>query len=90
MNIFEAIDGMAFSKRMHANENLEAESTWQPYMVNRWLSMLHPSAATIVNETVNKYHQVFHNKQDYYQFMMQVLPQYRKQKIHYIKKTQVD
>ena len=90
MNIFEAIDGMAFSKKMHATENMEAESSWQPYMVNRWLSMLDASAATIINETVNKYHQVFSNKQDYYQFMVHVLPHYRKQRIHYIKKTQVD
>lgn len=90
MNIFEAIDAVAFSKKSQATENMEAESNWQPYMLNRWLSMLDGSAATIVNETVNKWHQVFSNKQDYLKFMTQVMPQYRKQRIHYIKKAQVD
>lgn len=90
MNIFDAIDTIAFSKKTVPPDSVDMQSTWQPYMVNRWLSMLDGSAATIINATVNKYHQVFANKQDYLQFMTQVMPRYRKQKIQYIKKMQVD
>ena len=78
---------MAFSKKLDLLDAMEAESACQPYMLNRWLSMLNPGAAQLVNETANKYHAMFADKAAYYKFMTSILPHYKKQKIHYIKKS---
>jgi len=88
VNIFDVIDGIAFSKKPQLLDNVESESQVQPYMVNRWLSMLDPAAAIIINGTANKYHGILTDKKMYYKFMTAVLPQYRKQRIHYIKKPE--
>ena len=77
---------MAFGKKPDLVNSMEAEQSIQPYIVNRWLSMLDPSAAIIVNETANKFHHIFSDKKMYYKFMTAVLPQYRRQRIQYIKK----
>jgi hypothetical protein len=86
VNIFDIINGIAFQKKSELLDNIEAEGAIQPFLVNRWLSMLDPSAAIIVNETVNKFHSVFGDKASYYKFLVNVLPQYKRQRIQYIKK----
>lgn len=84
MNIFDIIDGIAFSKKQ-ATTQAEDEKSYQPFLVNRWLSMLDGNAAKIVNETMNRYGQVF-NTEEQYNFLLNVLPRYKKQRINYIKK----
>lgn len=88
MNIFDIIDGIAFSKKPHTSQ-VEDEKSYQPFLVNRWLSMLDGSAARIVNETLNRYGHVF-NTEEQYNFLSNVLPKYRKQRINYIKKPSKD
>ena len=85
MNIFDIIDGIAFSKKPDLL-NADAETKYYPYMVNRWLSMLDPGAAKIINDTVNKNYKVFEQNEDYYKFLVNVLPRYKRQRISYIKK----
>ena len=87
MTIFDIIDGIAFSKKKKLLENIGEENAFQLFMVNRWLSMLDPGAAKIVNVTLNRYGHIFQSNQDKYNFLVNVLPQYRKQKIQYIKKA---
>jgi len=88
LNIFDIINDVAFSKKARPNFNLEEEKTIQPYLLNRWLSMLDSSAALIVNETLNKYGRNF-NSYDSYKFLLNVLPKYKFKKIEYIKKPKV-
>ena len=87
MNIFDIIDGIAFSKKQNLLEQ-DIELKYSPYMVNRWLSMLDPSAAKIINETLNKTYNVFSQPLDSYKFLVNVLPKYKRQKIQYIKKIE--
>lgn len=87
MNIFDILDGVAFSKKKDLFNSLENEKEYQPYLVNRWLSMLDPSAAKIINDTVNRYGKVFERPVDQYHFLLNILPKYRKQRIYYIKKN---
>lgn len=84
MNIFDIIDGIAFSKKQTTTQ-AEDEKSYQPFLVNRWLSMLDGNAAKIVNETMNRYGQVF-NTEEQYNFLLNVLPRYKKQRINYIKR----
>lgn len=88
MNIFDIIDGVAFSKN-ELTSQAEDEKVYQPFLVNRWLSMLDGNAAKIVNETLNRYGHVF-NTEEQYKFLLNVLPRYRKQRINYIKKPSKD
>lgn len=86
MNIFDIIDGIAFSKKKELLQQ-DIELKYTPFMVNRWLSMLDSNAAKIINETVNKTYTVFNNPTDHYKFLLEVLSKYRKQRISYIKKN---
>ena len=85
MNIFDIIDGIAFTKKQNPFANFEEEKEYQPFLVNRWLSMLDPAAARIVNDTLNRFGKTLDNA-DQYRFLTNVLPKYRKQRIQYIKK----
>jgi len=85
LNIFDIIDGIAFSKKSDLLDNIETEKQYSPFLTNRWLSMLDPSAARIINDTVNRYYNVFDNKTTY-KFLEAILPEYRRQRINYIKK----
>ena len=85
MTIFDIIDGVAFSKKQSPFANFEEEKEYQPFLVNRWLSMLDPAAAHIINDTLNRFGKILDNA-DQYKFLVNVLPKYRKQRIQYIKK----
>lgn len=89
MNIFDIIDSIAFSKKQDLNQQAEDEKIYQPYLVNRWLSMLDGNAAKIINDTVNRYGHVF-SSAEHHRFLSNVLPKYRKQRIQYIKKPSKD
>lgn len=89
MNIFDIIDGICFSKKKNLPINVEDEKSFQPFILNRWLSMLDPSAAKIINDTVNRYGQNFNNE-EIYRLLVEVLPRYKRQKINYIKKPVKD
>jgi hypothetical protein len=86
MNIFDIIDGIAFSKNENLINSPETEKEYSPFIVNRWLSMLDPIAAKIINITVNKNIKQLNTVQDQYNFLLNVLPKFGKQRINYIKK----
>ena len=67
--------------------NIDNESEYVPYMINRWVSMYSPEHATIINSTVNWLHPVFETKVDHYNFLHTVLPKSSWRRINYIKKN---
>lgn len=87
MTIFDIISGILFKKNKTLLDNVDDTKQFQPFLVNRWISMHSGNDATLVNETVNKFGHVFNNKSDLYRFMVDVFPTYRFKKIPYIKKT---
>lgn len=89
MNIFEIIDGIAFSKKKDIFTSPEAEGEYSPFIVNRWISMLDPIGAKIVNLTVNRKNKLLDTPKDQYQMLMNVLPKFPKQRINYIKKPKI-
>jgi hypothetical protein len=86
MTIFDIISGIIFKKNPNLLDNVDDGKAFQPFLVNRWLSMHSGKDATIINETVNRYGHVFNNKTDLYKFMVNVFPEYRFKRISYIKK----
>lgn len=87
MNIFDIIDGIAFSKKKDIFTTPEAEKEYQSFIVNRWLSMLDPVAAKIVNLTVNRVNKHIETPRDQYNMLMNVMPTFKRQRINYIKKA---
>jgi len=85
LSIFDIIDGIAFSKKQSLSIQAEDEKDYQPYLVNRWMSMLDTDAAKIINETLNKFGHVLSTTEQY-KFLVNVLPRYKRQRINYIKK----
>jgi len=86
MNIFDIIDGIAFSKKNNLIDSPESEKEFSLYLVNRWLSMLDPLAAKVVNLTSNRNLRQFTTVQDQYKLLVNVLPRFKRQRINYIKK----
>jgi len=86
MTIFDIIGGTLFTKKVELLNNVDDAKHYQPYLVNRWISMHTGNDAQIVNETVNRYGHVFADKADQYKFLVNILPKYQFRRIDYIKK----
>ena len=85
MTIFDHLNSILFTKKRDSLTNIDDESTFSPYMANRWISMYSSDLANIINNTSNRYINCF-NKQEFYSFLTSVLPKVRYKRISYIKK----
>lgn len=90
MTIFDIISGVLFKKDENLIKNVDDAKHFQPYLVNRWISMHSGNDAKIINETVNRYGHVFSEKSDLYKFMVNVLPKHPFRRIDYIKKKKAE
>jgi len=88
MTIFDHISSILFLKKKIVS-NVEEESEFSPYLVNRWASMYSPSVASVSN-VVNKYLQVFNNKKDLFNLFLAVFPKVQSKKITYFKRRKDD
>ena len=85
MTIFDIIGDILFTKK-GILQTVDQESEFQPYIVNRWLSMYSPLIAKHAN-ILNKYQGIFDNKKDLYNLFLAVFPRVPFKKISYIKKV---
>ena len=86
MTIFDFIGDILFFKKNDKLTTVDQETEFQPYIVNRWLSMHSPFTAKHSN-ILNKYLGVFDNKKDLYSLFLAVFPKVPFKKINYIKKV---
>ena len=85
--IFSYIDAILFNKQKPPQIN-EAETQFNMFMVNRWITMHSTDNAKIINETANRYSSTLITKNDQFEFLYNVIPKTNfKQKINYIKKA---
>lgn len=87
MNIFNFISNILFTKKAPVIQNIDQEGDYQPFLINRWCSMVNSTTCTIINNTVNHMYQVFENKHDHYKFLHYIIPRQQFQRINYIKKN---
>ena len=87
MTIFDILNDILFTKKGNLLKNVDEESSFNNYMVNRWVSMYSPSLAIVINNTGNWLWSVFETKQDYYKFINTIIPRVSRKRIHYIKKV---
>ena len=90
MTIFNFINDILFKKRGDLLDNIDSESEYNPYMVNRWISMYSPDCATIINNTANWLYPIFESKTEQYKFLVDILPSRGRKRITYFKKNKPD
>ena len=66
--------------------NCDDESQFNLFMLNRWTSMYSKELNEYVNETSNKYWNLFDEKSDQYSYLQSLIPKLKYKKISYIKK----
>jgi hypothetical protein len=88
MNFFQLLTVLFYNKKALKEDNLDSETLQQfaPYIINRWLSFYDKSKCVFVNETLNKYSNLFEDKNDMFKLYYNLIPQSRFKKLSYIKK----
>lgn len=84
MTIFDFINDVLFTKK-NTMQSLDDESTFSPYMLNRWISMYSPAMARDCN-IINKYLGAFENKKDLFNLFIATFKKVPFKRINYIKK----
>lgn len=87
MEIFDYLRNILFVKKEYVAENVEEIKKYNPYLINRWISMLDGESANIVNETTNKKNYLDNDKEMHYKMLLNVVPKKQYKKIEYIKKN---
>lgn len=59
---------------------------FSPYMIQRWISMISPEMAYVVNELTNSISPAMQDKQMWHDYFLTVIPKIGYKKISYIKK----
>tara|TARA_R110002153_G_scaffold23408_2_gene75968 strand:- start:5510 stop:5869 length:360 start_codon:yes stop_codon:yes gene_type:complete len=86
MNLFQYLNSLLFSKK-NIDMNCDDESQFNLFMVNRWTSMYSKEMNEYVNETTNKYWNLFDDKPSQYAYIYNVFPKLKFKRLNYIKKT---
>jgi len=87
MLLFDFIRDIVFCKKGDLLDNFENENEFQPYMLQRWLSMYSPDFAKIINLTTNRLYSIYQTKSHWYKDFLIILPKTYNKKIKYIKKN---
>ena len=85
MTIFQYLNSILFSKKK-IDMNCDDESQFNLFMVNRWTSMYSKEMNEYVNETTNKYWNLFDDKISQFNYVYSVFPRLKFKKLNYLKK----
>ena len=88
--IFDQLNDLVFTKERKCMTNIDHESDYSPYMINRWISMYSPDMAIIINNTANWMYTILETKSDHYNFLHTIIPRSYRKRINYIKKKKPD
>ena len=67
---------------------MEEIKQYNPFLVNRWISMNDGESANLINETTNKLNYLGNDKEMHYKMLLHVLPKKKYNRINYIKKAE--
>ena len=85
MTIFDFISDIIFYKKKNCLATVDDESSFTPYLVNRWLSMYSTHVAKTSN-ILNKYLGIFESKAELYSLFVALIPKSPNKKINYFKR----
>jgi hypothetical protein len=86
MTIFDYLNDILFKKKGIHMTNIDEESSFNLYMVNRWITMYSTSIVDIINLTTNKYYSIFETNKEAYNFLIKITPKVKPRRIHYVKR----
>lgn len=88
MNFFQLQNKLFYSKKDNAGYlDDEGEQAFVPFLLNRWLSFYSKDTPNFVNETLNRYSNLFEDKQQQYRLYYNLIPRLKYKRISYIKKV---
>ena len=82
------VNALLHTKEKNILTNVEDESVYVPFVVNRWISMHSPKTAKAANE-INRHLSTFGDKKELYKLHDAVIPKVPKNYSRYIKKEAV-
>lgn len=86
ITIFNFLSDILFTKKRTCLKNIDSESVFQPYIINRWVSMYSPLLA-LQSNILNKYIGFSNNKKDLYSLFLAFFNKVPQRKITYFKKN---
>jgi hypothetical protein len=86
MNIFQILNNILFKRKDITELDIEGQSNFIPFLINRWISFYSPVHACFINETFNKLSSLFDDKAEYYKLYCNLTPKVKFKKIEYVKK----
>jgi len=88
MNFFQLQNKLFYSKKVKSEFlDSEGEQAFVPFMFNRWLSFYSKGMAAFTNETLNRFGNIFQDKQQQYRLYYYFIPRLKFKKISYNKKV---
>ena len=90
MTIFNFINDILYKKSGTLLDKKETESEFQPFLIQRWLSMHSNSNVRLLNATTNKIYKALENKDSWYKLFIAMIPRSKFKKFRYIKKVSKD
>jgi ribosomal protein L20A (L18A) len=89
VNIFETLTDIICYKKNRLADNIEDETEFIPFMVQKWLSFHSNINAEIVNVTTNRmWKSLGNDKQLWYKFYTAIIPRSTNKHTKYIKKAE--
>lgn len=82
-NTFEHINNLINKKEQYT---ITSDDDFVPYMIQRWISMVSPQVAFVLNETSNSQFSALTDKQMWHDYFLTVIPRLGYKKIKYLKK----
>jgi len=90
MGIFDYINDILYNKSGKVLAKKEFESDFQPYMIQRWLSMHSSINVRILAASTNKLYNAVTDKEQWYKLFLCTIPRSKYTRFSYIKKKKVE
>lgn len=87
-SFFDFVNNIAFD-REQLDINITDSQLYSAYITNRYMTFLNKESALLINNTINRYGQVFNNE-THYNFLFNLIPKVKRTFIRYVKKKKVD
>ena len=87
-SFFDFVNNIAFD-REQLDINITDSQLYSAYITNRYMTFLNKESALLINNTINRYGQVFNNE-THYNFLFNLIPKVKRKFIRYVKKKKVD
>ena len=85
--LFDFIKDILYEKKGDLLDNPDNHIEFQPYMLQRWMSMYSPDMAKIINLTTHRLDPIYNDKNEWYKALLTIIPKGKFKRIKYIKKN---